>query len=257
MQSGWDSYPLRNRVVNAGFDRDLSGWNKTDAMNAVKYTVTASPIGTGNKETRTGWSSAQLGGGVDGLEQTITGLQPNTTYIASGWARVPSGETAVLGIKDYGGGDTSVPFAVSSPNWSNKTITFTTGSSNTSVTMYMKKTSSGSGVLYVDDAGLIDAKNRIDQSSPEADGYYWNDDQDFAVMYSPDWNEVADHNSYMGTERVSNVANAFAEYTFLGNSVEWIASKGHDYGEADVYVDGVLDTSGIDLYRVIYSSVDS
>ncbi|PEK71994.1 hypothetical protein, partial [Bacillus toyonensis] len=49
----------------------------------------------------------KLSGWVDGVAQTITGLQHNTDYVAVGWLRSPLGATAVFGVKNYGGTNVS------------------------------------------------------------------------------------------------------------------------------------------------------
>ena len=54
--------------------------------------------------------------------------------------------------------------------------------------------------------------------------------------------------TYGGTETNSNTTNATASYTFTGTSIAWIGAKYNSYGEADVYIDGVLQATGVDLY---------
>ncbi|RAP75157.1 hypothetical protein DL346_17395 [Paenibacillus montanisoli] len=158
-----------NRVTNGGFEKgDLSGWTKTDANNAVTLLD-----GHWGKAANAGMSRSQfygvkLSGGVDGVEQTITGLQPNTDYIAGGWLRTPAGETAELGVKGYGGADLSA--ASTSSTWTFKTIRFTTGASNTTATITFKKTSA-TGEAYVDDAGLVMAEPIVYQSLYTSDGF--------------------------------------------------------------------------------------
>ncbi|AXY11284.1 carbohydrate-binding cenc domain protein (plasmid) [Bacillus thuringiensis LM1212] len=148
------STPHMNLAVNGGFESgNLSNWTKTDAGNAV--VVNDDHWG---KPENTGMSRSQaygvkLSGGVDGVAQTITGLQPNTNYVAAGWLRSPLGATAVFGVKNYGG--TDVTAASSNSTWKFVKIPFKTGSVNTSATIYFKKRFSIIGEVYVDDAGLI------------------------------------------------------------------------------------------------------
>lgn len=148
------STPNMNLAVNGGFeDGSLSSWTTIDAGNAV--VVNDNHWG---KAENAGMSRSQafgvkLSGGVDGVAQTITGLQPNTNYIVGGWLRTPAGETAALGVKDYGGAD--VIASSSSSTWTFVTVKFKTGSTQTSATIYFKKTSTAAGEVYCDDAGLV------------------------------------------------------------------------------------------------------
>ncbi|MGG5741905.1 carbohydrate binding domain-containing protein [Bacillus cereus group sp. IBL03679] len=147
------STPNMNLAVNGGFEYgNLSSWTATDSGNAV--VVHDNHWG---KAENAGMSRSQaygvkLSGGVDGVEQTITGLQPNTNYFAGGWLRSPAGETAAIGVRDYGGTDVST--SSSSSTWTFVKVSFKTGSTNTSATIYFKKTSA-TGEAYGDDAGLI------------------------------------------------------------------------------------------------------
>ncbi|CAH1192465.1 hypothetical protein PAECIP111891_00313 [Paenibacillus allorhizoplanae] len=162
------STPTMNRVSNAGFELgNLSGWVATDAGNAVAYNENHWGLAANAGHSRSQLFGVKLSGGVDGVEQTITGLQPNTSYVAGGWLRTPGGETAALGVKNYGGSDVSTPS--NSATWTFVKVTFTTGAANTSATIYFKKTS-GSGEAYADDAGLI-PDSTVYQSMYAFDGF--------------------------------------------------------------------------------------
>lgn len=73
---------------------------------------------------------------------------------------------------------------------------------------------------------------------------YVNDRQ---FTYSGTWTYGDYAGDYSGQERYSNQTGAYAEYTFTGTEVQWIAATYHDSGKADVYIDGVLDAT-IDQY---------
>ncbi len=75
------------------------------------------------------------------------------------------------------------------------------------------------------------------------------DDRDPAVKLVGTWVPMdGDYNTYGGTEVYSNKAGDYAEFTFRGTGVAWIGSKDMILGQADVYLNGVLEASEIDLY---------
>lgn len=55
---------------------------------------------------------------------------------------------------------------------------------------------------------------------------------------------------YLGDCHYSNVAGSYVEFQFKGTGVRWIGKKGSDHGKADVYIDGVLDST-VDTYSAI------
>ena len=93
------------------------------------------------------------GAGADGIEQTITGLLPNTRYVFAGWVKVDDAPEVEIGVRTGDGGD--LHQAAQSRKWQMPKVEFVTGANNTSVTVYMLKT--GSGVAYGDEFGLIPA----------------------------------------------------------------------------------------------------
>jgi sucrose-6-phosphate hydrolase SacC (GH32 family) len=75
------------------------------------------------------------------------------------------------------------------------------------------------------------------------------DDGAAEVTYSGTWNSVTNDPIYLNnTCHVGNTTNGYFQYTFTGTKVEWFGLKNNDLGKADVYIDGVLDTGGIDCY---------
>ncbi|MCY9656807.1 RICIN domain-containing protein [Paenibacillus chondroitinus] len=150
-----------NLLKNAFFDAGLESWAKTGAPTTAFYRATYDPIHIDNGETRSGYGSVQFGSGQNGVEQLITGLQPNTTYEYSAWARVPLGETVEIGVKDYG--DLTIYKSVygNSPNWTRQKVQFKTGASQTSAKVYIWKSSLSAGLSYGDDAGLIQVEDTV------------------------------------------------------------------------------------------------
>lgn len=97
---------------------------------------------------RSGTKAIRQQGGETSLEQVVTGLSPNTTYVFGGYGKVSAaGQTAMFGVKNYGG--PAVNAAVDDTNYKNSAVTFTTGPNNSSVTVYMYKPLSGTA--YGDD----------------------------------------------------------------------------------------------------------
>ncbi|HEY0008959.1 MAG TPA: beta-L-arabinofuranosidase domain-containing protein [Tepidisphaeraceae bacterium] len=67
---------------------------------------------------------------------------------------------------------------------------------------------------------------------------------DAAVLYFGDWQDAGTAGA---GERRSNKPQSACVLTFHGGAVSWLGSKGPDHGQAEVYVDGVLEQT-IDTY---------
>jgi hypothetical protein len=74
------------------------------------------------------------------------------------------------------------------------------------------------------------------------------DDRDSTVQYQGAWNGYESFSNYFGTLKYSNDTGGYVQYTFTGTGIQWIGDKESNDGKANVYIDGVLDTSNIDLY---------
>jgi hypothetical protein len=99
-----------------------------------------------------GHDAMTVTGANHGVQYTVTGLSPSTTYTFGGYLKSgASGDPVYLGVKGYGGAETAVP--VSSTQWTPVWITFTTGASSTSATVYMYK-NSGTAQAWGDDFTL-------------------------------------------------------------------------------------------------------
>lgn len=128
-----EASPLRNGGFETGFLSPWTNWN------------TASVV-AGN--ARSGNYALKLNGGPGSAEQVVT-LSPNTTYTLTGFAKTASSSEPVqIGVKNFGGTEQYV--TITSTTYSQGSITFTTGASNTSATIYIYKPS-GSGAAYGDD----------------------------------------------------------------------------------------------------------
>ena len=132
-----------NNVKQSGFESGVvSPWTKTYSATAASASV-----------PRSCYKSARLGTGEDGVQQVISGLTPNTTYAYTAWVKVDSGEQVKIGVTNFGGTDTFV--TSTSTAWARVNLTFTTGASATSATIYAYK-AAGSGYVYIDDFGVIE-----------------------------------------------------------------------------------------------------
>lgn len=126
---------------NGGFETGtLSPWTSWGGNAAIV-----------NSNMRTGLKCIQLTGGANAVEQYLTGLQPNTTYRFSGYGKVAAaGQQVLLGVKGYGGA--AVDAAFNTTAYSNNSVTFTTGATQTTATLYFYK--AGTGTVYGDDFTL-------------------------------------------------------------------------------------------------------
>lgn len=131
-----------NPPVNTGFESGCSSWNCYGGAAAT----------TGN--ARTGNDAVQLPGGTSsGAEQTVTGLAPNTQYRLQGFAKsATAGQCVYVGVKNFGGTETRS--CVSTTNYTAGTVTFTTGSTNTSALIYFWNPPANTATGYGDDISL-------------------------------------------------------------------------------------------------------
>ncbi len=147
-----------NLVRNACFELPtLEGWTKTGARKARLTPGNGwgnSTFGSGrNHATGTSKRELRLGGGADGVEQTITGLGPRTRYTLSAWLRVSGrNESVALGVKAFGG--KAVVASTNSTDWTRKVVTFETGPTARSAVITLTKTTPGGGHAFCDNVAL-------------------------------------------------------------------------------------------------------
>jgi hypothetical protein len=99
-------------------------------------------------EARTGKYVVQALGGEAAVEQLVTDLKPNTTYRFGGYAKVgASGQSVMLGVKEYGGD--AVNTSLTHTAYTEASVSFTTGATQTSAVVYFYKP--GEGTAYGDD----------------------------------------------------------------------------------------------------------
>jgi hypothetical protein len=101
-----------------------------------------------------GLYAVQFGGSASsGAEQTISGLTPNTTYALTGWGEAATaGNCIYVGVKNYGG--TEIKQCLGSTTYTQGTVTFTTGSTNTTALVYLWAPGTNTGNTWGDDLAL-------------------------------------------------------------------------------------------------------
>ncbi|GIO13184.1 hypothetical protein J19TS2_27390 [Cohnella xylanilytica] len=136
--------PASNLLNNPGFETgDFTGWNN--------HFNNAAVVG---EEAHSGEYAAVLTTQYGGIQQTVTGLEPNTSYTISVYAKSEGGVSGEFSISEYGSYLRTFP--VRSADYERKSYTFTTGSDNTKVTLELYKRSAG-GAVYFDDLELVKA----------------------------------------------------------------------------------------------------
>ncbi|MEU6430934.1 glycosyl hydrolase family 18 protein [Microbispora sp. NPDC046973] len=125
-------------AANPGFESGLSGWTCAFSAQAVP-----SPVHGGSKAL----SATPAGGDYARCQQTVS-VKPSTTYALSAWVQ---GNYVFLGAT--GTGVNAQTWGSPGSSWSQLSTSFTTGSSTTSVTIYVNGWY-GQGAYYADDVVL-------------------------------------------------------------------------------------------------------
>ncbi|MBC1457762.1 toxin Cry1Ac domain D-VI-related protein [Listeria newyorkensis] len=125
-----------NLTKNGMFDMAMTNWKTWKATAAETPVVVTEGS---NKVVKLEGNSS--------VEQTISGLLPNTTYTVSTYGKVENGARLSLGVKSYGGTQANV--FVTSTDYSQGTLTFTTGATNTSAVIFLSQGVAG-GIAYAD-----------------------------------------------------------------------------------------------------------
>ncbi|KJL26840.1 Carbohydrate binding domain protein [Microbacterium oxydans] len=130
--------PASPGVANGGFENGSAAWSLFGGAT------------TGAAGAHSGTKALALSG-YAGAEQTVTGLQPNTTYTLTGWAKAGSSSAPVsVGVKSFGGQETAQ--TVTATDYTRAVTTFTTGATSTSAVIYCYKPTGVTG--YCDDLSV-------------------------------------------------------------------------------------------------------
>lgn len=135
-------------VNNAGFEAgNLSGWTVGSDASVV------------SNNAKSGLHAARLGTATSygSLEQTVSGLLPNTAYAASAYIKMINGQIRSR-VENFGGTDTSV--GAENTQYEKIVIPFRTGSGNTSVNLKAwSSTAAPNSHGFVDDFSIEQAFN--------------------------------------------------------------------------------------------------
>jgi hypothetical protein len=149
-----------NWVANGGFESgSLAPW--ASWLNGGKVGLSTATKWTG---AQAGWA----GGGPAYLYQVVQGLQPNTTYnlTCQASAYSTSGAAAWVGVKNTGAGEQSQAVGDTNGNWRPLSLTFTTGSANTTAEVYLWN-SDASTWGWIDEVSLTSAGRTAASSPPQ------------------------------------------------------------------------------------------
>ena len=195
-------------------------------------------------EARTGNHAGYLADEGDSMQQTITGLSPDTTYTLSGWAKIEefSSGSVVIGVKEYGG--PTLDGGVQSQSYKRVTHTFTTGPSSTSAVIYCYRNPGGQA--FCDDFELIE----VVPEEPAERVLIWSEEFDGSVLDESIWSyelgyirnqELQTYTSNTKNVRVENgylILEAHEEsvdgYAYTSGSIESIGKFDFQYGRVDV-----------------------
>ncbi|MDF2924612.1 MAG: carbohydrate-binding cenc domain protein [Paenibacillaceae bacterium] len=131
--------PYANQVVNYGFETmELTPWTANHPSIQVHYAGSAAWTSE-TADSRFQKASMKLTGEGDEIRQVVAGLQPGTRYTFSVWSKVSDDSAAAeFGVRDYGGA--AVTGSSSTTGWTQSIIDFTTGPSQTSAAVFLRKT---------------------------------------------------------------------------------------------------------------------
>ncbi|RED52780.1 cohesin domain-containing protein [Cohnella phaseoli] len=133
--------PAVNLMQDPGFESGtLNSWSTTSAV------ITNEPA-----NVRSGTYAAKITQKGDQVNQGVIGLLPNTKYKMTGYAKTDSG-AVFIGVNSYGGDDLFEVIAGNS--YTQGTIIFTTGATNTFAHVFCYRPSGETGSAYCDDFSL-------------------------------------------------------------------------------------------------------
>jgi len=151
--------PLRNQLLNSGFESGLENWETTGSAGGVnKQPLNADPTVNKDGPVHSGRSAVRLAGNGAGLRQATAPLAPRTTYVLAGWVKLTGASAAAtLGVTGSFG-DKMVDF--DSPggpsNWLRGSVSFTTGPREESVSVFVRNSGEASAAeVLLDDIGLV------------------------------------------------------------------------------------------------------
>ena len=190
-------YPQSNLIVDSSFENGSTAWNIWGGASRIM-----SNAYSGNYAVNSGDST--------GANQTITGLIPNTTYLLTGWLKSSNSSPVTLGVRLYGGNDTSIQ--TTSTVYVQLSVKFTTGPTSTSALIYVSNPANGSNIMYADELSLT-----------------YTTEKQYALVWADEFN---------GTGAV-NSANWSFENGFVRNEeVQWYQSANASQVGGNLVIEG-------------------
>jgi hypothetical protein len=235
--------PFRNRVANFSFEFDFDPWIATGAKAGVSLqNVNADPTTNTNGLVHSNRWGARLASGACGVEQTISGLSPNTTYVLTAWAKLSAAASqAELGIRSPGSPEKSRRFDGTGQAvgcWLRRSVAFVTGPSDTTATVFVRKNSEAAGDdVLIDDIGLAQSFS----SSPRLT----TGRADSTLNIGTGLNEFEFGGSWHNAS--SWTAGSYAQVRFVGEQVVLYGKIQQGGGIAAISIDGGPETL-VDCY---------
>ncbi|CAI6049875.1 discoidin domain-containing protein [Cohnella sp. JJ-181] len=149
--------PYMNRVYNSAFEKNLEGWTPWTTSPSTATATEGNVNSFANSDFRKRGVGTRLKlGAAGGVEQLVTGLQPNTTYKFVAWVYTDTGGQAInVGVLNYGGSAIDVSQTTAN-QYVRKEVEFTTGATNTSARVRIWRAAGATGFAYADDTGLFE-----------------------------------------------------------------------------------------------------
>lgn len=216
-------------IDNGGFEGgDLGLWTRTNTADVVA------------ENAAEGAYALQTTGATSTIQQTITGLSPNTSYVITAWDKVSGpGNGARVGVKDTGGADASVDSA--STDYTPASVTFTTGPANTTATVYGMQTA-GNGNAWFDDFQVHRA-SVIDNGTFETGTLSgWSQGTGASVV-----RQKPRHGHFALREDGAGAITRQTVYGLAPHTTYTITGSARVSGSGDAAVIGVSDFGGSDL----------
>ncbi len=156
--------PLRNQLLNSGFESGLDSWETTGTAGGVsRQPLNNDPTTNKNGPVHSGRSAIRLAGSGSGLRQATSVLSPDSTYILTGWTKLTAANTQAIlrvegsfGVRSFRFTNPSMP-----SSWLRGSVAFTTSSRAESVTViFVNSGEAGTADVLVDDIGLFQSISR-------------------------------------------------------------------------------------------------
>jgi len=167
---------------------------------------------------------------TNGAEQVVTGLEPNTTYRLSGWGKNTGTQPLLIGVKDYGGEELRVPFTDIA--YTEGQLSFTTGFSNTTATVYAYKHDETTPA-YADDLVLkregpsdriLIWSDEFEDTGP-LDASRWNSEEGFVRNQEVQWYQAENAFQEDGMLVIEGRAEERPNPTYVEGSTDWRTSR--------------------------------